>query len=1245
MAGDTAAPQATRDEVIKAIEDELKRRQAAGEAPQQPAQPQPAEDNPLLPDGAAGMIDPSKLQGAAPGLLRAARGGIGAMKESADFLTGIADWGDKQLGTTFQWHTDSPTAAKVLHYVGRPLDLFSDAFGAAHDAISPPKDIASSLIEGVTQFSVGMIGMGKLARLAGIKPAVSTAGKVVRSLAKGAAVDMTVFDGQDGKLADLADQWPPVQGPLVDFLKTKPDDTQAEGRLKQALNGLIVGPLLEAFVWSVKAVRFKNAGMAKEAVQATEEANKALEQAKAHDNLPPDMLPGDNAEAPKPADPAIPPAADAPPAPDAPPVEPTQPDLPLEFTQDPNNIRNDVSSDGKTIDPNKASGTAPPGEQPKPVANSMPKLSDEDVKGVNDAIRSRFTVGGEDMTLTGQDFNFDRLNGPEDVKATINAMSATIEDVINKAKGGNADGVRTWQNVQRNADRLIEMAGADPEQFMAMVAKDAKSMQHIDARLHAYKIMLQSVVDDAANKASMALAATGPDAAKMAAASMHSTRVAVQLLAMVKSIETNVARAQGAQRILKAFNPENTKGWDYTNLAKELSDNGISDADKVLLQRIASFKGNPKGLRKFVEGGSVVRKAADVVNEYYVNALLSGFKTHIVNFISNTGNLVYQPIERAIAGALPGGVGVRESARTALDEFYGMKLALLDTFKLAGKALYDGHGVLDPSQAKVDLGSGHAIDARNFGLTKDIYDMKGDIVRTETTPVLSEMVNGVGTIVNLPSRLLVGQDEIFKQLAYRSYLFAKYAKEARLQGLAKPEEIADWAAQRMLKDFDANGVAKDKIGLQRAREVTFTQDLEYGFGKWLQEGSSKFPPMRLVVPFVRTPTNIFRWTWQHTPGIGMLQRQMMDDIRAGGDRARLATAKQITGAAFYTIALGGVMSGMITGGGPSDPDQRRALEATGWKPYSIRINGKYYSYDRGDPFFMPFGLVADLNEIAGHLKDGDVSQLAGGMTLAMAKNMSNKTYMQGITNVINAYGDAVSGRSTTGLDSWAYRTVGAFVPSAVAQFKDDPDLHEVRSVMDAFRARLPWTSQSVPPVRNILGEKVQAPSFLGPDIVSPIGYSEDKHDVVADELARLMGKEDKGLHRQWPRLDGTTIDLRDFKLHTGQNAYDRIQELAGTIKGPGGKTLRQTLRALFESDIYKNKMTDGDSTVSGSRMDAVQRIIQAYRSTSRAQLLKENPELVDLLKKEIQRNGLTKVAGPQPKNIEPPGFLSSVLGN
>lgn len=868
------------------------------------------------------------------------------------------------------------------------------------------------------------------------------------------------------------------------------------------------------------------------------------------------------------------------------------------------------------------------------------------------ALNSRWSFG-KDFALSSDEFNMARLVGDDqDMHAAITAFTTHIGSIIDKQRGG---AHRPHVDVEKGAAQIAEMVGGSADNVKALLAKLASSTEKLSDSMLALRIFMHSAVTQAAEKAAAAgVARRGADmahAADVAAEAMQSAKIAAQLIAHVKGIQTNVARALSAQRI----QVKPGAGYSFTQLREQLARTGISDADAAFLKQLSTLD-DPKKLRRYLEA-SWMRKASDSFIEYYINALLSGPKTHIVQFVSNTASVGYAPMERMVAGFMPGGVGGREAVHRMVDEYNGLMMSLWDSVKVAGKALWSGKPILDEAAMSAAERAGtdrNAISAHRWGLSRDIYNAAGDVIDTETVAgrVLPWIVDGMGRMVNLPSRLLTTQDEFFKNLAYRSYVYSEAAAEARTRKL-KGDDRAKFIAEKMDEAFEANGVGNNKEGLQRAREVTFTQDLEKGVGEWLQRGTGQYPLLRLVVPFVRTPTNLFRWTWQHTPIVNRLQFQQAADIAAGGQRAALARARTAMGSTFYLLAGYLAANNLVTGGGPLDTDLRRAKEATGWQPYSFRMpNGKYISFNRGDPFFMPLGLMADLHDMAGHMKDEKLDAIAGAMLTALAKNLSSKTYTQGITNLFDSIGDWLSGRSKFGVDTFAQRLAGnVLVPSVIANFKgEDEAMREVYSTMDAIRNRLPDNflglgnkgTKSLPAAYNIFGEKVDPAAFLGPDQWSPLAARDHKNDAVADQLVEVMMKVDHAFAKPSYLLGESKIDLRHVTTDAGQNAYERLNQLVGTVNGG----VRQELEKLMRSRGYVEAgYGDRDFPMSpGSRLHQVGIVLQTYREAAKRQLLAENPKLLAQYRSETERSLTTGTRGTQPKGYTPPSFMESVFG-
>ena len=73
--------------------------------------------------------------------------------------------------------------------------------------------------------------------------------------------------------------------------------------------------------------------------------------------------------------------------------------------------------------------------------------------------------------------------------------------------------------------------------------------------------------------------------------------------------------------------------------------------------------------------------------------------------------------------------------------------------------------------------------------------------------------------------------------------------------------------------------------------------------------------------------------------------------------------------------------------------QKVAMLAQGWQPYSINVGGKWYSYRRLDPFALLLGPVADFVELSKQIPSTDRDKLGAAVVTALASNLINKTYL------------------------------------------------------------------------------------------------------------------------------------------------------------------------------------------------------------------------------------------------------------
>ena len=555
--------------------------------------------------------------------------------------------------------------------------------------------------------------------------------------------------------------------------------------------------------------------------------------------------------------------------------------------------------------------------------------------------------------------------------------------------------------------------------------------------------------------------------------------------------------------------------------------------------------------------------------------------------------------------------------------------------------------------------------------------------------LVTDATTKVGDLIRLPSKALLWMDEFTKHLNFRSVaksraLAESYDEGWKLAGEGKiqPEQVDDWVAQNtdkklndlilqggglyslknirmrgalegaragkngveleeyitdyVSKNYDENKSNLAQYAYGWAEEVTFTKR---GQDKTIQKSVEKIvrdhPSLRLVMPFVTTPTNILKFFGQRAFGaIGLVEGTLrgfnnsmpIEKLAPELSKAKFQITKELwssdpfvraqangklaMGASVMSTAVGLWHSGNITGQGPSDEKERVLKQATGWQPYSLRFKMpgsdkyQYVSYQRFDPLATFLGVVADfadkVNEDQVGSKDW-INFMGSAIGTALSKNITSKSYLTGIEQVM----DAINQPDRKMSQFISTRLGSLVVPSLVSQVvpSGDPLLREARTFLDMFTKRIPGLSDKLEPKRNILGEPIKRQDAIGPDFISPLFYSEEKKDKVMDELADLRYS-----FSMPPVVESGGVDLSKYRNGKGQTAYDRYTELTGQVT-INNKNMRQALAKLVTSPQYLALSPDRVEGLDSPRVNELKKVIGKYRATAKDKMLKEYPEL------------------------------------
>lgn len=252
-----------------------------------------ADGNPVAPATAPEVLPDKASEGSMVG--RVAKDiGVGLVETPRAIIKGVRDafantikMGDelaawleeKSAGTPLEFMNAGLKFDKDgVHWIG-PDEALETPTLQTHQLVpdlAAPKTVTGGMVKGIAQFLTGMKGAGNLMKTAGIPQA----GYAVAA-AKGAAANFAVFDPHQQRLSNLIEQFPALKNPVTAYLASSPSDGEAEGRFKNALEGLGLGLLTDGFFKGVKLLREAShaklvAGQADDAAKVASSAQREM---------------------------------------------------------------------------------------------------------------------------------------------------------------------------------------------------------------------------------------------------------------------------------------------------------------------------------------------------------------------------------------------------------------------------------------------------------------------------------------------------------------------------------------------------------------------------------------------------------------------------------------------------------------------------------------------------------------------------------------------------------------------------------------------------------------------------------------------------------------------------------------------------------------------------------------------------------------------------------------------------------
>jgi len=1203
------------------------------------------------------------------------------------------------------------------------------------DALGKPDTIKGSVAEGLSQFVTAYATLGGGG---GIVRGILAGAAADATAFEPLDANISTF------LNSSENEW--IKKYVPQALVKDADDTEWEARMKSSIEGGLLGTLIEGpiaiikFSRSIKKAKAERASTGKVSAETTAELEQLEETIQSFEDLAANGKPRGNMtpdgmfttpdgmkfdpktggkrridlEAPKtdkPVEQVQPDAPTAPKADEAPKAVDMAAPKPEVTTEAP--IAPDASKNvGTPEEPRfsifdedlrpqgRDSPTAPKADEapkavdastPKPeVTTKAPVAPATPSKIVGDKALFKAAIRGSTATnevvpisaldLEGNDiglFNWDNMDGPMDAIKVMDSTQQALADSGALSSRGLGE-KQTLESVYNQAvDEVSDMIGAGADEVRSTYLQAEKVTRDSAQRIVAGKMLLQSTgrkINDLAQTISKA-AKTGDTNTALERNLIDLMSLHTDVQASVKGIQTATARAVSAGRIRTA-DALSDEALDT------LQQMGGSKQVQKLAKKIAAAQGNNKAQAK------IIRKAGEnkfwgVINEVWLNAILSGPRTHILNLGSNSFNLLLRPAIRGVGGALTGNTtameeGARQYVYLANEVFEGIAyLATVgrtqkdSSMSAAFRALYNSEGVLDTA-TKFDPtlgGKKRAISAgdgnvRGNGLGKGA-------------------INLAGKVLTGSNRALTAEDELFKQMIFRSRVRAMVTTQAHKLDAAtlkkmgykdasdyisgemgkatnSKEILAErWqkmvASGKVLDDGDAkdafisqnlgsynhtNRTASEALG--EAREGTFTTPLRNGtFTNDMQKFIARHSWMRQIMPFVQTPTNIMRTAFERAPLLNFVMKRQRELLRTGTpDEIAILAGNQAAGVAFTFAAMSLASNGRITGGGPSfttDSDKAKLWNASpDWQPYSVNIGTEekpnWIELKRLDPHGMIFGIIGDIYEMteyATESNDFEMQELVAMASAALANNVMSKTYMMSLSDTMKLFDGSSNGNK---FKTFADYRLASAIPYSSFQYQmnqnQDEVMRELRTTADRLKSRIYGQDAGAPKHDWLTGEAVATPEYM-------LGFIRQKKLSKKGNTTAEVYEELRNLDHAFV---GPQRNIGDLELNAAQ--YQRYNELVGKVK-VRGNTLIEALHKEINSSRYKRNADSAEinqpRSADDPRVKQLNTLIQKAKSQALRELKREFPKIGETVRensinRKLMQNG--RDAGDIVTNLE-----------
>ena len=773
------------------------------------------------------------------------------------------------------------------------------------------------------------------------------------------------------------------------------------------------------------------------------------------------------------------------------------------------------------------------------------------------------------------DLNINKISTRGDMLKLIELTSKSNKVAIATQKRG----VQTWEDTRQLADDLQVNPKKLYKVLLDLSPGDTLNAEYLLAAREVLGAGMAQL-DDLAQKA-----ATGnPD--DLLKFRQHFALMGEFQKTLV-GVKTETARAFNSLKIettkTSGFKNVDIDALNKSNLLLELG--GEEDIRGIAQLYISQSMNSSRAKLNVVKKVGTLTKFSDAVAESFINVILSNPVTHIRNTVGNYISMGINNFERKMAsrfygGKEKGGVAAYEDVAKMFGKQQAATEMLAAISPILNDATFLGSKTLGKVTGRLDVRSYEKGIKSNFGGTSkvevrsnrfDAFDIENSAGASAT-----HMLGRLVTLNRVPTRYLSVFDNYFKNMEYRSELYAlayRETIEAVNTGIVKKADAADYLADLVVNPTKAF----TQKAYDAAHYVTYQTKLNkrhdrLGSVHHIQKLKNNSGPASFLtnyyLPFIQTPTNILGFVSERTPGLAQVLTRYNAAIDEGGVAAQMAKTRLALGSLFYTATMPLGYFG-VTGGQDIDiPENFRGsksimMKAIGYQPNSIRFpdprkEGKYVQVNTTglDPFNMMLSTSANTGKIFGMIMDNhdqaeDIKTHLLAYTLALGEQMSDSTYLAGISKGIQDYQTFKAVGATEGVYRWGSKFGASFVPGIVKQvgkqFNDD--FNKINTEFSEYMLKN-VKENNLEYDYSILGDRIEKFGHLSSFEMTP----------VKEELLSVL-----------PTF--TSIDKKvSYNFGPGMNvSIPLTSEELRFYKKNSGQLFKQGMEQLIEDDNYINE--------------------------------------------------------------------------